>query len=52
MDAGRLARARRDLIALDLIAYDTPLYQALSLPESVPVGARLARLRVLLEGHS
>lgn len=49
MDAGRLARARRDLIALDLIAYDTPLYQVLSLPECVPVGTRL---RFLLEGRS
>lgn len=30
IDAGRLARARRDLIALDLIAYDAPLYQVLN----------------------
>jgi len=49
----RLAQARRDLIALDLIAYDPPLYQVLSpLPEAVPVAARLARLRTRLEGRS
>ena len=52
MDAGRLARARRDLIALDLIAYDPPLYQVLSVPEYVPVDTRLARLRAVLEGRS
>jgi hypothetical protein len=52
MDAGRLARARRDLITLDLIAYDAPLYQVLSVPECVPVDTRLARLRAVLEGHS
>ena len=44
----RLAQARRDLIDLDLIAYDPPLYQVLSLPEHVPVATRLARLRALL----
>ena len=46
MDAGRLARARRDLIA-----YDAPLYQVLSVPESVPVSTRLARLRAVLESR-
>ena len=48
----RLAQARRDLIDLDLIAYDPPLYQVLSLPEQVPVATRLARLRALLESRS
>lgn len=47
----RLAQARRDLIALDLIAYDPPLYQVLSLPEAVPVSVRCGRLRALLEGR-
>lgn len=45
----RLTQARRDLVALDLIAYESPLYQVLSLPESVPVSVRCARLRALLE---
>ena len=45
----RLGRARRDLISLNLLAYDPPLYQVLSLPEDVPVATRLARLHALLE---
>ncbi|MFA5187534.1 MAG: hypothetical protein WC551_13730 [Patescibacteria group bacterium] len=49
LDSGRLAHARKDLIALDLIAYDPPLYQVLSLPEQVPVSTRIARLHALLE---
>ena len=48
----RLAQARRDLIALDLIAFDPPLYQVLSLPGTVPTGIHLARLRAVLEGRS
>jgi hypothetical protein len=52
LDAERLARARRDLISLDLIAYDPPLYQVLTVPESVPVATRLARLHALMEGHA
>ena len=48
LDPVRLAKARRDLIALDLIAYDPPLYQVLSLPESVPIATRLARLHAVL----
>lgn len=48
----RLAAARRDLIALDLIAYDPPLYQVLSWPESVPVATRFARLHAILGGRS
>ena len=48
----RLAQARRDLLALDLIAYDPPLYQVLSLPEAVPVAVQLERLRAGLEGRS
>jgi hypothetical protein len=49
LDPPRLARARRDLIALDLIAYDPPLTQVLSLPEAVPVASRLAQLHAILE---
>lgn len=52
LPSARLAQARCDLIALDLIAYDPPLYQVLSLPEAVPVAARLERLRASLEGRS
>ena len=51
LPADRLARARRDLIALDLIAYDPPLYQVLSLPETVPLAVQLERLRTSLEGR-
>jgi len=51
VDPVRLARARRDLIALDLIAYDPPLYQVLSLPEQVPVTARFEHLHAILEGR-
>lgn len=51
LDPVRLARARRDLIALDLIAYDPPLYQVLSLPEQVPVATRIARLHAVLGGQ-
>ena len=52
LEPQRLARARRDLISLDLIAYDPPLYQVLSLPEHVPVAARFERLHTILEGRS
>ena len=48
----RLVRARRALIEIDLIAYDPPLYQVLSLPETVPVAVRIARLRAVMEGRS
>jgi len=51
LPATRLAQARRDLIALDLIAYDPPLYQVLSLPETVPRAVHLERLRTSLEGR-
>jgi hypothetical protein len=51
LTAERLARARRDLIALELIAYDPPLYQVLSLPGSVVGAAQLQRLRSALEGQ-
>jgi hypothetical protein len=47
LDLRRLAQARRELIALDLIAYDPPLTQVLSLPESVPVAARIERLHAI-----
>lgn len=46
----RLGRARRDLIELGLIAFDPPLYQVLSLPETVPVAIRIERLRAALAG--
>jgi len=48
----RLARARTDLIHLDLIAYDPPLYQVLSWPESVPIATRIARLHAILRTSS
>jgi hypothetical protein len=44
----RLAKARRDLVALDLIAYEPPLYQVLSLPLTRPVAERCAQLRAML----
>ena len=49
VDLDRLARARRELISLDLIAYDPPLYQVLSLPETIAVATRFARLQAILE---
>lgn len=49
LDPDRLAHARRDLIHLDLIAYDPPLYQVLSLPKAVPVATRFAHLHAILE---
>lgn len=52
LDPDRLARARRDLIQLDLIAYDPPLYQVLSLPDAVPVATRFAQLHAILECRS
>ena len=52
LDVARLARARRDLVALDLIAYDPPLYQVLSFPAQVPVATRLEHLHALLAGRS
>lgn len=48
LDPPRLARARATLIGLDLVAYASPLYQVLSLPETVPVAVRCARLRAVL----
>ncbi len=52
LPAPRLAQARRDLIALDLIAFDPPLYQVLSLRGTIPPGIHLTRLRAVLEGRS
>lgn len=49
LDIRRLAQARVDLIGLDLIAYDPPLYQVLNLPEPVPVAVRFERLHAILE---
>jgi hypothetical protein len=50
LSAERLASARADLLALDLIAYDPPLYQVLSWPETLPLATRFARLHAILEG--
>ena len=47
----RLAQARRDLLALDLIAYDPPLYQVLSLPGTAAAGLSLQRIRAALGGR-
>jgi len=44
----RLAQARRDLLALDLIAYDPPLYQVLSLPARCAAALSLQRMRTAL----
>lgn len=52
LEPSRLARARRDLIALDLITYDPPLYQVLSLAPPVPVAVRIERLHAILEGRA
>ena len=52
LSAPRLAQARCELIALDLIAYDPPLYQVLSLPGTVPTSVHLKRLHAVLEGRS
>ena len=51
LDPARLAQARRDLIAIGLIAYDPPLYQVLNLPESVPIATHLSRLHAVLGGQ-
>ena len=48
----RLAQARRDRLALELLADDPPLYQVLSRPQAVPVTVRLGQLRAGLEGRS
>lgn len=47
----RLAQARRDLLALDLIAYDPPLYQVLSLPGTGAAALSLQRMRAALGGR-
>jgi hypothetical protein len=52
LDPPRLQRARAALLRLDLVAYEPPLYQVLSLPEVVPVAVRCARLRAVLEHRS
>jgi hypothetical protein len=49
LDPRRLARARGDLIGLDLIAFEPPLYQVLSLPTApVPVATRLEQLHAIV----
>lgn len=49
LDPLRLAKARSDLIGLDLIAFEPPLYQVLSLPAApLPVAARLEQLHAIL----
>ena len=52
LTAERLARARKALITLDLIAYDPPFYQVLSWPEPIPVAAHLAELRAVLRSRA
>jgi hypothetical protein len=47
----RLAQARRDLLALDLIAYDPPLYQVLSLPGTAAAALSLQHIRAALGGR-
>jgi len=51
LSPARLAQARRDLLALDLIAYDPPLYQVLSLPGTGAAELSLRRLRAALGGR-
>ena len=51
LEVRRLAQARNELLRLDLIAYDPPLYQVLNLPESVPVAVHLDRLHAALGGR-
>ena len=48
MPAARLSQARTDLIRLDLIAYERPLYQVLSLDP--PAAARVHGMRVVERG--
>jgi len=48
VSAARLAQARGDLLALDLIAYDPPLYQVLSLPGTGAAKLSLQRMRAAL----
>jgi len=52
LDPRRLAQARVDLISLDLIAYDPPLYQVLSLPDGASVATHLAQLHAVLGDRS
>jgi hypothetical protein len=52
LPAPRLAQARCELIALDPIAFEPPLYQVLSLPGTVPTSVHLQRLHAVLEGRS
>src|ERR1039457_4885707 len=59
MPAARLIQARADLIRLDLIAYERPLYQVLSLDPPLsprihgvhPIERGLAQLRATLAAH-
>jgi len=48
MPAARLSQARTDLIRLDLIAYERPLYQVLSL--DAPASPRQPGMRVIEHG--
>jgi hypothetical protein len=52
LDAHRLAKARSDLIGLDLIAFEPPLVQVLSLETPVPIADRFAHLRAVLQGST
>ena len=48
MPVGRLIHARADLLRLDLIAYERPLYQVLSLDP--PAAARIEGMRSVQDG--
>jgi len=52
LDLSRLVRARNALLGLDLIAFEPPLVQVLSLETPVPIADRFAHLRAVLQGSS
>lgn len=52
LDLSRLVRARNALLGLDLIAFEPPLVQVLSLETPVPIADRFAYLRAVLQGSA
>ena len=48
----RVWRARNALLGLDLIAFEPPLVQVLSLETPVPIADRFAHLRAVLQGST
>jgi hypothetical protein len=52
LDLSRLKRARNALLGLDLIAFEPPLVQVLSLETPVPIADRFAHLRAVLQGST